>query len=251
MKNRGVYLAALLLLALAAAPAVAGEALAVRYSSGNETVEGYLVAPPGPGPFPAVVVIHEWWGLNDQVKEEARRLAAEGYLALAVDLYRGRVAQDRDEAHELSRGLPEDRARRDLLAAFTYLAARPDVRADRIGSIGWCMGGGYSLALALAEPRLAASVIYYGRLATDESALAPLRTPVLGLFGEEDRGITPESVRSFESALQKLGKPVEVHVYPGAGHAFANSTRPSYREAAAGDAWEKTRAFLAWHLKGQ
>jgi len=251
MKNRGVYLAALLLLALAAAPAVAGEAMAVRYPSGNETVEGYLVAPPGPGPFPAVVVIHEWWGLNDQVKEEARRLAAEGYLALAVDLYRGRVAQDRDEAHELSRGLPEDRARRDLLAAFAYLAARPDVRADRIGSIGWCMGGGYSLALALAEPRLAASVIYYGRLATEESALAPLRAPVLGLFGEEDRGITPESVRSFESALQKLGKSVEVHVYPGAGHAFANSTRPSYREAAAGDAWEKTRAFLARHLKTQ
>ena len=251
MKNRRVYLGAVLLLALGASPAVAGEALAVRYPSGNEIVEGYLVVPPGPGPFPALVVIHEWWGLNHQVKEEARRLAAEGYLALAVDLYRGRVGQDRDEAHELSRGLPEDRARRDLLAAFAYLAARPDVRTDRIGSLGWCMGGGYSLQLGLAEPRLAASVIYYGRLATDESALAQLRAPVLGLFGEEDRGITPESVRAFESALQKLGKPVEVHLYPGAGHAFANSTRPSYREAAARDAWEKTRAFLVRHLQGE
>jgi len=253
MNNRRVRLAAplLLLIAFGVTPAAASEAIIVRYPSGNETVEGFLVAPVGQGPFPALVVIHEWWGLNDQVKEEARRLAAEGYLALAVDLYRGRVAQDRDEAHELSRGLPDDRARRDLLAAFAYLAARPDVRADRIGSIGWCMGGGYSLQLALAEPRLAASVIYYGRLATDESALAELRAPVLGLFGEEDRGITPESVRAFESALQKLGKPVEVHIYSGAGHAFANSTRPSYREAAARDAWEKTRAFLARHLKGQ
>jgi carboxymethylenebutenolidase len=253
MKDRCLWFAALtlLLVAFGAAPAAASEAVLVRYPSGPETVEGFLAAPVGQGPFPAVVVIHEWWGLNDQVKEEARRLAAEGYMALAVDLYRGRVAQDRDEAHELSRGLPEDRARRDLLAAFAYLAARPDVRPERIGSIGWCMGGGYSLQLALAEPRLAASVLYYGRLATDEAALAGLRAPVLGLFGEEDRGIPPESVRAFEGALHKLGKRVEVHIYPGAGHAFANSTRPSYREAAARDAWEKTRAFLARHLKGE
>lgn len=250
MRNRALWLATLLLSMLGAFPAAASGAATVRYPSGAETVEGYLVTPTGTGPFPAVVVIHEWWGLNDQVKEEARRLAEEGYVALAVDLYRGRVAADRDEAHELSRGLPSDRAERDLLAAFAYLASRPDVRADRIGSIGWCMGGGYSLALALAEPRLAASVIYYGRLATDESRLAQLRAPVLGLFGEEDRGITPESVRAFESALQKLGKSVEVHLYPGAGHAFANSTRPSYRQEAAQDAWEKTRAFLARHLKG-
>lgn len=236
------------LLALAA-PSTAAEGQTVRYASGSETVEGYLVTPAGAGPFPALVVIHEWWGLNDQVKEEARRVAAEGYVALAVDLYRGRVAQDRDEAHELMRGLPEDRARRDLVAAFSYLAGRRDVRPDRIGSIGWCMGGGYSLALALAEPRLAGTVIYYGRLVTEESFLQPLRAPVLGLFGEEDRGIPVESVRAFEEALKRLGKRGEIHVYSGAGHAFANATRPSYREAAAQDAWAKTLGFLERELK--
>jgi len=238
-----------LLLVLFSVPAFAAEGQTVRYASGDETVEGYLVVPDGHGSFPALVVIHEWYGLNEQVKGEARRLAAEGYVALAVDLYRGRVAADRDEAHELSRGLPEDRARRDLLAAFDFLAARSDVRADRIGSIGWCMGGGYSLALALAQPKLAAGVIYYGRLVTDEAALATLRPPVLGLFGEDDRGIPVESVRAFESALQKNKKEVEVHVYPGAGHAFANQERPSYRGEAARDAWEKTLAFLTRHLK--
>lgn len=234
--------------ALVAARA-ASNAETVRYRSGDEIVERYLVTPAGKGPFPAVVVIHEWWGLNDQVKEEARRLAAEGYVALAVDLYRGRVATASDEAHELSRGLPEDRARRDLQAAFEFLAARPEVRADRIGSIGWCMGGGYSLQLALDEPRLAAAVIYYGRLATDESALSRLRAPVLGLFGEEDGGIPASSVRAFESTLKRLGKPVEIHLYPGAGHAFASPTRPSYRQEAAEDAWAKTLAFLAENLK--
>ena len=225
------------------------ETATVRYASGQETVESYLARPPGPGPFPAVIVIHEWWGLNDQVKGEARRLAEEGYLSLAVDLYRGRIATDRDEAHELSRGLPEDRARRDLLAAFTYLAGRSDVRPGRIGSIGWCMGGGHSLALVVAEPRLAASVIYYGRLVTDETSLRSIQAPVLGLFGDQDRGIPVESVRAFEATMQELGKPVEIHVYPGAGHAFANQERPSHRPEAAQDAWEKTLAFFARTLK--
>lgn len=240
----------LLVAAAASVPAAtASEGVMVRYRSGEETVEGYLVRPAGPGPFPGVVVIHEWWGLNEQTKSEARKLAAEGYVALAIDLYRGRATTDAGEAHELMRGLPEDRARRDLLAAFDYLAGRADVRGDRIGSIGWCMGGGYSLVLALAQPRLAASVIYYGRLVTDESALGRIRAPLLGLFGEEDRGIPPRSVHSFEKALRRLGKSVEVHIYPDAGHAFANSTRPSYRAAAARDAWEKTRNFLSRHLK--
>lgn len=251
--KRSAFLLLALLFALVAVPgrglaaSPAGET--VSYASGSEAVSAYLVKPEGAGPFPAVVVIHEWWGLNDQVREEARELAGEGYVALAVDLYRGRVATTSDEAHELSRGLPEDRARRDLLAAFAYLAARKDVRAKSIGSIGWCMGGGYSLQLALAEPRLAAAVIYYGRLAADEATLAKLRAPVLGLFGEDDRGIPAASVREFEAALKKLGKPASIHLYAGAGHAFANETRPSYRKEAAEDAWAKTLAFFAENLK--
>ncbi len=250
MRTR-TFLPTVVLLALSALPAGAappGETT-VRYPSGAETVEGYLVLPEGKGPFPAVVVIHEWWGLNDQVRGEAAKLAEAGYAALAVDLYRGRVAADRDEAHELSRGLPEDRARRDLLAAFDYLAGRNEVRRDAIGSIGWCMGGGYSLQLAIHQPRLAAAVIYYGRLATEESALRQIQAPVLGLFGEEDRGIPAESVRAFEATMKKQSKDAQVHIYPGAGHAFANHTRPSYQAEAAKDAWAKTLAFLGKHLK--
>lgn len=241
------FCAPLLVNGLLTQAALAGET--VKYASGEETVQGYLARPTGAGPFPAIVVIHEWWGLNDQIKGMADKLAAAGYVALAVDLYRGRVAAERDEAHELSRGLPEDRAVRDLKAAVAYLRSRKDARGDRIGSIGWCMGGGYSLALALNQPDLAAAVIYYGRLVTELESLRRLNTPIVGFFGEDDRGIPVESVREFEAQAKELRKSVAVHIYPGAGHAFAHEGRPSYREAAARDAWEKTLAFFTAKLK--
>ncbi|MFQ5817940.1 MAG: dienelactone hydrolase family protein [Terriglobia bacterium] len=239
--------AVLLLTPLATQAAVTSET--VSYASGDETVQGYLARPEDKGPFPAIVVIHEWWGLNDQIKSLAEKFAGNGYVALAVDLYRGRVATDRGEARELSRGLPRDRAVRDLKAAVSYLRARRDVHGDRIGSIGWCMGGGYSLALALNQADLAAAVIYYGRLVTEAASLRRLNARVIGFFGEEDRGIPVASVRQFESQARALGKSVTVHIYPGASHAFANDTRPSYRPQAARDAWEKTLAFFAATLK--
>ena len=121
----------------------------VSYKSGDETVQGMLYTPNGKGPFPGIIVIHEWWGLNDWVKEQASKLADQGYEALAVDLYRGKVATTPDEAHELMRGVPEDRATRDLHAAFEFLRSQSNVKKDRIASIGWCMGGGYSLDVAL------------------------------------------------------------------------------------------------------
>ncbi len=136
----------------------------LSYKSGNETVNAVLFTPNGTGPFPALVVIHEYWGLNDWVKEQAQKLAEQGYMALAIDLYRGRVATTPDEAHELMRGVPEDRANRDLLAAYDYLASQPNVKKDKIGAIGWCMGGGYALDLAIAQPKLAVDVINYGHL---------------------------------------------------------------------------------------
>jgi carboxymethylenebutenolidase len=176
---------------------------AVSYKSGDETVQGLIFTPPGKGPFPALIVIHEYWGLNDWVKEQATRLADHGYVALAVDLYRGKVATTPDMAHELMRGVPEDRAHRDLQAAFKFLASQPNVRKERIGSIGWCMGGGYSLDVALQEPTLAADVINYGHLATDPEALKKINAPILGLFGGQDRGITPDDVHKFEQALQQ------------------------------------------------
>ena len=230
--------------------AFAAEGKPVSYKSGDETVSGMLYTPAGKGPFPALIVIHEWWGLNDWVKEQASKFAGEGYVALAVDLYRGKVADTPDLAHELSRGLPHDRAIRDLKAAFDFLAFQPNVKKDRIGSIGWCMGGGYSLDVAIAEPRLAADVINYGHLATETADLEKIQAPILGLFGGQDRGIPPEDVKKFQQAMEKLGKKIGVKIYPDAGHAFENpGNKQGYRADDAADAWQRTVAFLAATLK--
>jgi carboxymethylenebutenolidase len=242
-----VFLAVLALVS----PVLAAEQT-VSYKSGDETVSGLLVTPEGKGPFPAVVVIHEWWGLDDWVKSQARDLAKEGYVALAVDLYRGKVTNKQEEAHQLMSGLPPDRGMRDLKAAYAFLAARSDVRKDRIGSIGWCMGGRYSLALATEEPRLAAAVAYYGAPPTDAGAIGKIKAAVLGNYGAEDKGPSPEQVKTFEAAMKAAGKPIDVKIYEGAGHAFANPNNPwgGYREAAAKDAWSRTTAFFAKTLKG-
>jgi len=222
----------------------------VSYKSGDETVNGILYTPAGKGTFPALIVIHEWWGLNDWVKQQAEKLAAQGYVALAVDLYRGKVADNPDLAHELMRGLPEDRATRDLRAAYDFLASQPNVKNNRIGSIGWCMGGGYSLDTALAEPQLAATVINYGHLATESSELKKINAPILGLFGGLDRGITPDDVKKFQQSMEKLGKKIEVKIYPDAGHAFENpNNKQGYRAEDAADAWQRTIDFLASTLK--
>jgi carboxymethylenebutenolidase len=240
----------LILVILFAISAVAADSRSVSYKTGDETVQGMLFTPPGKGPFPALIVIHEYWGLNDWVKEQATRLADQGYVALAVDLYRGKVATTPDMAHELMRGVPEDRAKRDLHAAFEFLASQPNVRKDRIGAIGWCMGGGYSLDAALQEPTLAADVINYGHLATDPEALKKINAPILGLFGGQDRGITPDDVHKFEQALKQLGKRVEIKIYPAAGHAFENpNNKDGYRAEDAADAWKRTVDFLAATLK--
>lgn len=233
-----------------AVPSFAADGKTVSYKSGDETVQAALYTPAGKGPFPALVVIHEWWGLNDWVKDQASKLADQGYVALAVDLYRGKAATTPDLAHELMRGLPEDRAKRDLHAAVEFLQSQPNVKKDRVGSIGWCMGGGYSLDVALQEPSLAATVINYGHLATDEDALQKIHAPILGLFGGQDHGITPDDVRKFEQTLKKLGKKVEIKIYTDAGHAFENpNNKDGYRADDAADAWQRTINFLAEHLK--
>jgi carboxymethylenebutenolidase len=239
-----------MLLAVLAAPVFAAEE-AVTFPSGSEKASGVLVTPAGKGPSPAVIVIQEWWGLNDWVKDQARALAKEGYVALAVDLYRGKVTASADEAHQLMNGLSPDRALRDLRAAYAYLQGRADVRKDKIGVIGWCMGGRYSLALATEEPGVAAVVAYYGAPPTDPAAIARMKAPVLGNFGAEDKGPSPDDVRAFEAAMKKAGKAVDVKIYEGAPHAFANVNNPwkGYREAAAKDAWARTTAFFAQHLK--
>ncbi len=231
---------------LAVATAADSTGKPVTFKSGDETAHALLYEPAGSGKHPAVVVIHEWWGLNDWIKEQSENLASHGYVALAVDLYRGQVATDPDQAHQLMRGLPQDRGVRDLVAATKYLASRPDVDASRIGAVGWCMGGGYALQLAIADPNLRAVSINYGALATDQASLARIHAAVLGNFGGKDMGIPPASVEAFAATMKKLGKSVDVKIYPDAGHAFENPNNKSgYRAADAADAQKRTIDFFA------
>jgi carboxymethylenebutenolidase len=219
----------------------------VTFPSGDSTAQALLYLPQGAGPHPALIVIHEWWGLNDWIKQEAAGYAAKGYVTLAVDLYRGKVAADPGLAHELSRGLPQDQGVRDLTAAVTWLQSRKDVKPDRIGAVGWCMGGGFALQLAIASPSLKAVAINYGSLATDKAALA--HAAVLGNFGGQDRGIPPEAVHAFEAAMQSLGKPVDAKIYPQAGHAFENPNNAAgFRPDDAADALARLDRFFAANL---
>jgi carboxymethylenebutenolidase len=231
-------------------PAPAPKTDTVSYTSGSDTVSGYLALPDGGGKHPAVIVIHEWWGLNDWAQEQTRRFAEQGYVALGVDLYRGKTAKDAEEAHELMRGLPEDRGLRDLDAAFAYLAARPDVNAEKIGSVGWCMGGGWSIKLAMAQPKLAACIVNYGPLPSEAANIKKIKAPVLGNFGADDRGITVESVRAFEGAMKGLGKTADIKIYAGAGHAFENpNNKDGFRPEDTADAWKRMTEFFKNHLQ--
>jgi len=222
----------------------------VSFPSGGETATAYLAVPDSPGRHPGLIVIQEWWGLNDWVKEQARKFAEQGFVALAPDLYRGKVATDPATAHELSRGMPQDRAVADLKGAFAYLAARTDVDSSRIGSVGWCMGGGLSLQLAVHEPRLAACVVNYGAMPTDAEDIRRIQAPILGNFGADDRGISPDAVQAFEKAMKAAGKSIDVKIYAGAGHAFENpNNKAGYRAEAAADAWKRTVEFFNAKLK--
>ncbi len=239
---------AALLAAVLGAGTSAGAAVKTRmvsYKSGNETVQGFLAIPGTPGRHPALIVIHEWWGLMPWVKEQSEKFAAAGYVSLAVDLYRGKSTDQPQVARELASALPPDRALRDLDAAFHYLATRRDVDPREIGDVGWCMGGGWALRLATREPRLAACAVNYGELPTSASAIAAIRCPVLGNFGALDRGITPEKVRAFEAAMKQAGKPFDAKIYPDANHAFENpGNKTGYRPEDAADAWSRMLAFF-------
>ncbi|MDT0633107.1 dienelactone hydrolase family protein [Rubrivirga sp. S365] len=221
----------------------------------GQTLTGTIARPAGAGPtagLPGVVVIHEWWGLNENVEDMARRLADEGYAALAVDLYGGETAATPDEAMSLVRSAmaDEEALTENLQAAYRFLASREE--APRVGVIGWCFGGMWSLRAALALPdELDAAVVYYGGPVTDADRLAPLDMPVLAFFGEDDSSIPQDTVRAFETALAEADVEHEVEVYPGAGHAFANPSGENYVPAAAEDAWRRTTAFLADNLKDQ
>jgi carboxymethylenebutenolidase len=222
----------------------------VTFSNGKDTIGGFLATPEKPGRYPGLIVVHEWWGLNDWVKEQTVKLASQGFVALAVDLYRGKVAADAAEAHELSRGLPDDRAIVDLMAGIVYLTTRNDVEHGRVGTIGWCMGGGYAVQLAMRVPRLGACVVNYGALPTDPNDLQNIGAPFLGNFGADDRGITPADVQAFQKSMETLDRKVDIKIYDGAGHGFENpNNKDGYRPQAAEDAWNRTIAFLNKSLR--
>lgn len=211
-----------------------------------ENARGYFVHPQSPGNYPGVVMIHEWWGLNDTIKQMARQLASEGYNVLAVDLHKGRVATTPEEARALTGAINQEQANANLRSAVAYLRNKGSVK---IASLGWCFGGGQSLQLAMSGEELAATVIYYGQLSLDQTKLSLIRWPVLGIFGDKDTSISVENVRSFEAALTTLGIQNSIHIYSGVGHAFANPSGANYAPQETIDAWSKTLAFLSANLK--
>ena len=220
----------------------------VDFPSNGETTPGYLARPDDDQGHPAVIVIQEWWGLVPHIKEMAERFAAEGYIALAPDLYHGRAAAEPDEARKLAMALDRDRAVAEITAAASYLAALPETMPKRVGVVGWCMGGGLSLSTAAENGAIGAAVCFYGR-PLDPSDTARLQTPVLGLFASEDHGIPVADVRAFEAELKQHGVPHEIHIYEGAHHAFFNDTRPVYDPEAAADAWQRTLGWFGRYLK--
>ncbi len=231
--------------------AVASET--VQFSSDHVTIPAFLASPAEVrGRLPAVVVIHEWWGLNDHIKDIARRFAAEGCAALVPDLYArqgSRVTADPNEAAKLMEALSSQAALRDLNAAVQHLRGQPAVDPLRLGVVGFCMGGTLALTLATHNSDIKAAVPFYGKVPPIET-LDYLLCPILYHYGEQDAWVTKQEVERLKEGLQKYGKPGEVVTYPNCQHAFFNNTRLEvYRELEAAQAWRRTLQFLADHLR--
>lgn len=216
----------------------------------GRAVKGFLAYPvEAHGALPAVLMFHEWWGLNDNIKAMAQRLAGQGYVVLAVDLFSGQVAQTPEQAMQaMDAALKDSEALgQNLRGAMSYL--EKETPASGVATLGWCFGGAMSFETARMFPdKIAATVIYYGQVSSERAVLEPLKMPILGIFAGKDDHITAESARAFEKALHQLGKEAEVTVYEGVGHAFANPSGTAYSKAEAEDAWQKTLTFLDKHL---
>ena len=224
----------------------------VTFRDGAESISGFLALPGGRGRHGGVIALHEWWGLNDWVKMQATNLAENGYVVIAVDLYRGKVTDKSSEARKLKSALSNNRTIREMKAAFRYLAARPDVDPKHIGSIGWSMGGGFAIRLAIHEPRLAAAVVNYGMPPTNPIEIQKISAQVLGNWGMLDYGVPPSTVRVFEKVMKTLNKSINIRMYAGAGHSFENPNNKSgYRPEAAADAWLRTLDFFTETIKSR
>jgi carboxymethylenebutenolidase len=225
-----------------------------------KNVEGYLAMPDGEGParasraggqYPGLILIHEWWGLNDNIKGLAEDFAKQGYVALAVDLYNGENASTSEQAAALAGAVRSDveGAFENLNAAVAYLGGLKNVNSDSLASVGWCFGGGWAYEMAANDLRIDASVMYYGRFSPDDD-LSMMRADILGHFGGEDTSIKVDDVKQFEAKLKTLEGDHTVFIYPNAGHAFANEdNKDAYNSEAAELAWKRTIEFLAKELK--
>ena len=220
----------------------------VDFSSDGGTARGYL-AVPQKGKGPGVIVIQEWWGLVGHIKDVCDRFAKQGYVALAPDLYHGKSARSPDEAGKLMMAMRIEEAEKDLRGAIQYLVDNNSTTGSKVGIIGFCMGGALSLYAATRNAQVGACVVFYGGHPNVKPDLPNLQAPMLGIYAERDRSVTPQSVRELERQLKELGKSVEVHIYPGADHAFFNDQRPEvYNAKAAEDAWRRTIEFFARNL---
>lgn len=223
----------------------------VTFPSNGHTCEGYL-ATPASGSGPGVVVIQEWWGLVPWIKQMADRLAAEGYVALAPDLYHGKTTAEPDDAGKLMMAMKMDEAAQDMSGAFDHLKAHPSV-TGKVGTIGFCLGGGLSLYVSTLRPA-DATVVYYGVLPGVQPDLSRLAGPVLGHYAENDGWATPDAARALEEQIRAAGKQVDFHIYAGAKHAFMNPSPEvlkaggGYDESAATLSWERTLDFYRKHL---
>jgi carboxymethylenebutenolidase len=224
------------------------------YENNNST--GYLVYPELANntqqQLPAVIMIHEWWGLNEDIKNQADILAREGYVVLAVDLYQGEVATTSDRSRELASSVRNNPASAidNLQSAVNYVKSLQIVDGNRIASLGWCFGGDWSLQLAVnsSEDPLAATIVYYGRPITDTASLSSISWPILGIFGDQDQAIPVESVKQFAAALNATGVTNDIYLYEGVGHAFANPSGDNYAPKETADSWQKTIGFLEKYL---
>ena len=225
----------------------AGEMVEFPFAGGK--TGGYL-ATPTQGSGPGVIVIQEWWGLVDHIKDLCDRFADEGFVALAPDLYHGKSTKSPDEAGKLMMAMRVDEAERDLSAAAQYLSTLDSTTSKKVGVVGFCMGGALALYAATKNQQVGACVVFYGGHPKVKPDLPNLHAPVLGLYGEKDASVTPAVAHELERQVKAVGKQIDVVIYPGAGHAFFNDMRPEvYNAEAAADAWRRTIAFLRENLR--
>jgi len=224
------------------------DARRVSFPSNGEATEGFMAFPES-GQGPGVIVLQEWWGLVPHIEDVCRRLAREGFIALAPDLYHGRTTRSPDDAGKLMMALDIDRTAEDLRGAVAYLKEAPGMTSSCVGVVGYCMGGQLALYAASKNPDIAACVNYYGIHPQVKPDFKAMRAAVLGFFAEEDGSVPPAAARDLEKKLREFGKEVEIHIYPGAKHAFFNDTRPEVHDpGAARDSWTRMIALFRKHL---